>query len=125
MLLRRPDHKNVWKFKGEFFKLVSIEHHLDIVVNSGLPESDYNQSLAEFDNDMCGCLSAKENGIPILIETFSGKRNYYYYYVRPEIELSFLLEAAKSEYNVNLTGWDKIDQDWKFLDAYPMEIFRK
>jgi hypothetical protein len=45
LLLRHPDHSNVWKFKGKFTKLVSIEHLLDKVNSDGLPERKYNSSL--------------------------------------------------------------------------------
>ena len=94
------------------------------VVSNGLPETDYDKALADFDNHMCNLIDRNENGIPILIETFSGMRNYYYY-VRPEVELESLLEAARLGFDVELTAWEKIDPEWGFLGTYPIEVFCK
>ena len=124
LLLRRPNHTDVWNFKRVFSKLISIEHHLAEVLSNGLPESVYNESLADFDNHMCNLLHESDNGIALIIETFSGKRNYYYY-VRPRFQLECLVEAVRSCFNVDLTAWEKKDPEWSFLETYPIEIFPK
>jgi Family of unknown function (DUF695) len=124
LLLRHPDHSNVWRFKEKFTKLVSVEHLLDKVNSDGLPERKYNSTLSEFDHYMCTLFDKSTDGVIFLIETFSGRRNYYYYTL-PNFDFASLIEQAKLKFNVNLDSWTKPDFGWVFLDDYPIQIFTK
>jgi hypothetical protein len=124
LLLRRPDHNDIWKFKNLFPQLVSVEHHLVKLGNSGLPETKYNKTLADFDHHMCNLFSNSSDGLILLVETFVGKRNYYYY-TKTEVDMTTMIEDAKKKYNVELTTWQKLDLDWRFLDSYPIDIYNK
>jgi hypothetical protein len=103
-------------------KLVAIEHILDNVNSDGIPEGDYNSSLFDFDHYMCTLFKKSTNGIIFLIETFSGKRNYYYYTL-PDFDIDSSIEKAKLQFKVNLDYWTKADIGWGFLDDYPSQIF--
>jgi len=124
LLLRKPDHKDIWKFQDKFPQLVSVEHHLSETSNDGLPASEYNKTLADFDEYMCGLLENSMDGIVILVETFAGKRNYYYYTKR-DFEIKSLVDLVQNKFNVVLTTWQKKDPEWGFLSAYPIEIYSK
>jgi hypothetical protein len=124
LLLRSPDHSNVWEFKKRLTKLVSIVHLLDKVNSDGLPERKYNLTLADFDYFMCSLFDKSTDGIILLIETFSGKRNYYYYTL-PDFNIDPLIEKAKIKFKVNLDSWTQADLNWGFLDDYPVQIFPK
>lgn len=124
LLLRKPEHANVWQFKDRLTKLVSIEHLLDKVNSDGLPEKKYNSTLNDFDHFMCSLFEKSTDGIIFLIETFSGKRNYYYYTL-PDFNIDPLIEKAKLKFKVNLDSWTQADLSWGFLDDYPVQIFTK
>lgn len=103
LLLRRPDYPNIWKFKGKFTQIVTVEHLLEKVKQNGLPNRVYNKSLADFDNYMCTLLDHTGNGIIFLIETFAGKRNYYYYTL-PFFNIDPLIGGAIINFKANLRG---------------------
>lgn len=124
LLLRKPDHQNIWRFQDRLTKLVSIEHLLDKVNSNGLPEKKYNSTLYDFDYYMCSLFDKSSDGIIFLIETFSGKRNYYYYTL-PDIRIDPLIEKARLKFKVNLESWTQADIGWGFLDDYPVQIFTK
>ena len=124
LLLRSPGHANVWRYKDSLTKLVAIEHLLDRVNSNGLPEKKYNSTLSDFDHYMCSLFDKSKDGIIFLIETFSGKR-IYYYYTLPDFNIDPLLEKVKLKFKVNLDGWTQNDLGWGFLKEYPVEIFAK
>ena len=124
LLLRRPNHQGIWSLQNDFSKLVLIKHNLSKVCNDGLPDSDYNDTLAEYDSYMCNLFCGTDNGIIILIETYSGSRNYFYY-VHHRVDVNSQLNAARKKFEVDLTIVEKIDRAWEFLTGYPIELFPK
>ncbi len=122
LLLRKPDHENIWRFKDKLTKLVSIEHHLDTVTSDGLPEKKYNSKLSDFDHYMCSLFDKSNDGIIFLIETYSGKR-IYYYYTSPTFNIEPLIETTKHKFKLTLEGWTQDDTGWGFLDEYPVKLF--
>ncbi len=124
LLLRKPNHSNIWTYKKRLTKLVAIEHLLEKVNSDGLPEKRYNSTLADLDHFMCSFFDKSNAGIIFLIETFSGKRNYYYYTL-PDVNIDPLIEKAFQKFEVNLDSWTKSDINWGFLDDYPVQLFTK
>ena len=124
LLLRRPDHTNIWQFKETFPQLISVEHHLEKTTDNGLPDHGYNKTLLDFDSYMCDLFAKSSNGIIFLIETFGGKRNYYYY-TRSDYDIDPRLQEAKKQFNVRLSSWQKLDEGWGFLASYPIDVFQK
>ena len=122
LLLRRPDYPNVWKFKPTFNQLVTVEHILESVTESGLPERSYNKALAEFDHYMCALLEDTNNGIIFLIETYGGKRNYYYY-TSPVTAMDRLTKQAEADFKVTLKVRSMVDNDWNFIKSYPVRLY--
>ena len=124
LLLRRPNYENIWQYKERFSQLVSVEHQLTTVSGSGLPGSNYNKALEDFDSYMCDKFINGKKGIILLIETFAGKRNYYYY-TELNYNVNSQFKEVKEQFLVNLTAWHKLDLDWGFLDKYPIVVFEK
>jgi hypothetical protein len=60
-------------------RLLLVTHQLARVRSNGLPESNYNESLAGFDSDIFQFLESQGDGIVAFVETFGGKRTYYAY----------------------------------------------
>src|SRR5262245_49039056 len=59
--------------------LASVPHELAHVRSNGLPESNYNGSLADLDAGIITSLESLGAGVTAIIETFAGKRTYYAY----------------------------------------------
>src|SRR5205085_10976598 len=113
LLLRKPELINIWDYKYKLTKLVCIEHLLDKVSFDGLPEKQYNSTLSEFDHYMCSLFDTSSEGIIFLIETYSGRRNYYFY-TMPDFTIDSLLEILKRKFEVNLESWTQDDTGWGF-----------
>ena len=122
LLLRKPNHLAIWNFKPRFTKLVTIEHFLEKVTKNGLPEKSYNKSLADFDHCMCTLIDSRTEGAIVLIETFCGKRNYYYYTYH-DFDISQYLKQIKIRFKVSLKITVKDDSDWNFLKQYPVSLY--
>jgi hypothetical protein len=58
---------------------VVLTHHLAKVRSNGLPEADYNDTLAKFDGTIISTLGRRGRGVSVLVETVAGRRNYYAY----------------------------------------------
>jgi hypothetical protein len=101
--------------------LAILSHELAEVGPNGLPTSIYNDSLASFDKDVLFLLS--QVGTAAIVETCSGKRNYYGYVANEES----LREAFKNlgmKYPVHsLTLRFDNDPDWQFYSQY-RSLFR-
>ena len=123
LLLRRPDYNNIWQYKEKLVQLIAVEHLLDKATPNGLPENDYNKSLSDFDHFMCTLFDKTDDGIIFLIETFGGKRNYYYY-TASQYDMTELIGRTMLDFNVKLTVSKRADNDWGFLKTYPIELFK-
>jgi hypothetical protein len=122
LYLRRPEYENIWDFQNKFPKLLTTTHKLDEVKTNGLPESDYNKSLADLDHKLV-CLFNNNEGIIFLIETFGGERNYYYF-ISETVDHTSKVDAVRAtEIHVNLEVNAQMDKVWKFLREYPVRIF--
>lgn len=123
LLLRKPAHKDIWSYKSKYSMLLSVTHSLDKVKDDGLPESNYNSSLADFDNKMCSLFKFSSEGIVVLVETIGGERNYYYY-ISSTVDFDTKIEAIKKKFNISkLTTTLKEDKSWGFFDKYPTKLY--
>src|SRR3954447_13912543 len=63
--------------RARFPHLAVVSHELSVVTATGLSEADYHESPADFDHDVHTYLEGNGDGIVVLVETLSGKRNYW------------------------------------------------
>ena len=62
-------------------------------------------------------------GVPALIETFGGERNYYFY-VSEETDVSNIISSMSHLYpSEKLSLKVKRDADWSFIEKYAKEYF--
>jgi hypothetical protein len=123
LYLRRPDHENVWSYQNNSTNLLCVTHKLEKVKQNGLPESDYNKSLSDFDYELVKLLEQGEKGVIVLIETFGGERNYWYYIQRDfDYEASINLIKSKFPSDV-IETWSEEDNEWDFLKSYPFKLY--
>lgn len=70
---------------------------------------------------MCNLLQPGEE-IIILIETFGGKR-VYYYYVAESLDFEKRLNEVKAQFkSVKLEVSSYRDEEWDFLNDYPIKF---
>lgn len=123
LYLRKPDYENVWSYQNSFTNLFCITHKLEKVKQNGLPEQDYNQSLSDFDADLIDLFDKNKQGIIVLIETFCGERNYWYY-TTPDSDYKKDVDSIESKYPQNsIEIWSKKDPDWDFLKSYTFKLY--
>ena len=125
LYLRLPDYKNVWSYKDKYSNLFCITHKLEKVKDNGLPESDYNLSLIDFDGDLSDLFDNDKEGITILIETFGGERNYWYY-ISSKVDYESKVDNISKKFPSNKIETNfRDDKDWGFIKKYPVKLYDK
>ncbi|RZM19794.1 MAG: hypothetical protein EOO88_37040 [Pedobacter sp.] len=121
LLLRRPDNTGLRKLLMQFPFLTSIEHVFEQVQNNGLPDPSHNETLEEFDQYMCGLFEASGAGVIFLIETFAGRRIYYYCVADPEVVYVSETEIlARYGFQIQVDSDRTLAQG--FIDHYPFDL---
>ena len=69
LFLRFPDKLNFDLLQQQYPKRISVTHLLSEVTNNGSPESNYNETLYEFDGYLVNYLEDNGHGITVLVET--------------------------------------------------------
>jgi hypothetical protein len=104
-------------------KWLAVTHLLDRTLPNGLPEPDYNDTLADFDDDVCRYLSTLDQGKIVLIETFGHQRSYYAY-CASDVSLETVKEYFANRYpNFRLEYFEKNDPNAAFIRKYAAELF--
>ena len=116
VLLRFPTKPDFDSLQKKYPKLLIVKHSLTKVKSSGLPEADYNDSLAEFDDELVTAFPSSLSGITVLVETFGGRRNNYIY-----VSVDAPVEATKQSFS---TKYPKHKLDWKLLDDAGWKFIR-
>jgi hypothetical protein len=116
-MLRYPDtlpSAEDMELRGNLFL---VRHHFAKRLDNGLPEPDYNDGLAELDLSLMR-LFGEDDGMLMLVETFGGKR-LYYYYLRDNVEGAQALEAIKKRRPDEQLSCDWYDDpDWTFIKRF-------
>lgn len=125
LYLRKPNYKNIYEYKAKYPELICITHEFDNVKDNGLPTSEYNKSLIDFDNEVVNIFQGKNNGIIFLVETYGGTRNYWFFGENSE-SISSLFNDLKNKYSENKLELDcQNHSDWTFLEEYPVTLYKK
>lgn len=125
LYLRRPDYNDICRYKEKYTKLLCLTHSLDSVKSNGLPTSDYNESLIDFDGEAIDLLDEKDEGIVFLIETYGGARNYWFY-CSPSVDLTTKFNKFKLNHSDKKLEFTlRSDKDWGFIEQYPYKLYTK
>jgi hypothetical protein len=119
--LRWPADLDFDELSGRFPELFVLTHTFNFRRPDGVPEPFNNDTLAEFDLTVTRSLRTDRAGQIVLIETFGGKRNYYFY-VMPAFDgeaFRMLLSAQFIGYNLSETT--RKDPAWHFIRKYHAE----
>jgi hypothetical protein len=121
LVLRRPTDVDTPEHRQRFPHLAVVTHTFTERLPDGRPEPEYNHTLEDLDYDIVTAFDG--SGVPILIETFGGERNYYFC-VSPEADVSsavaFITHLHPKE---KLTWENRPNAGWRFLDGYAKDFF--
>lgn len=123
LYLRIPNYKNIWEFNVKHLNLVQVSHEFDLVKDNGLPTTDYNNSLINFDGEAVNLFDESNMGIVFLVETYGGSRNYWFYTNDVEMAKKKFDELKFNHSEKKLSLDISNDSGWNFLKEYPIQLF--
>src|SRR5260370_42544336 len=120
-MLRTPIKFDYVRWQVKYPRLLIITLHLEKVRPDGMPEPDYNKKLMAMDLSLVRHFEKAKKGSLVLVETFAGKRNYYYY-VTMDAEVESEVSKIKAQFpGRDLTFAVKDDPHWQFIQRYPKD----
>jgi hypothetical protein len=123
LFLRRPADIDVEALRPSFPALAIATHEFTKRKPDGLPEPDYNHGLAGMDHELIVAFDVDRMGVPVLVETFGGKRHYYFY-VAADTDVPAVISAVASRYPKERLSWTvRPDPKWGFIEKYAREHF--
>ena len=123
LILRRPADLDFDSLRPSFPTLAVVTHEFAKRKPNGLPEPDYNDGLAEMDQELVSVFDADRRGVPALVETFGGRRRYYYY-VAADADVPAIISAVASRHPEERLSWTvHSDPRWGFIERYAREHF--
>ena len=124
LMLRYPENLDFNLFKSRFMKLVVLRHQFSKVTSNGLPEADYNESLFQFDQKIRDAFDLSQHGVTVLVETFAGKRNYYFYASTKENVAEIVGNLGRLFPQESLSWTIHSDPEWGFISKYSKEFLQ-
>ena len=123
LFLRRPADFDVDSLRPLFPTLAVVTHEFTKRKPNGLPEADYNNGLVDMDCELVGAFDVDHMGVPALVETFGGERNYYFY-VAADTDVSTVISAVARRHPAERLSWTvRPDAGWTFLEKYASDHF--
>lgn len=123
LMLRRPATVDRPRLQPLYPHLLSVTHKFSERKPNGLPDPGYNTGLIDFDLSIQQMFSGASDGVVVLIETYGGERNYYFYVVSEDSVSARLHEIRHSYPDENLEYDLRPDANWNFIDRYERDYF--
>jgi hypothetical protein len=122
LYLRRPAGLEFDALMPRYPALMALSHHLSSVRPDGAPEPTYNRGLEDFDAAVTSFFLRSHEGQIVLVETFGGKRHYYFY-VSPSVVADDVLGELRARFpGHRLEVETRSDPAWDFIRRYTKEI---
>lgn len=116
--LRVRPNVNTSENRAAFARAFVVTHALAKVKPNGLPESDYNLSLQDFDLDIVNSIEGEKKGLVVIIETYAGQRKYYAF-VDANATFKARLADLQAKYPEHvLTVENGMDPEWDMYEDY-------
>lgn len=123
LMLRRPVNLDTDSLRPLYPTLAVVTHEFTKRRPNGLPEPDYNESLFDMDCALVEAFDVGSIGVPALVETFGGKRHYYFY-VSFTADVPTTISAVAQRYPTERLSWTvRPDPKWGFIEKYATEHF--
>lgn len=122
LFLRRTTNLDTPANRKRYPILAVVTHEFTHRYPDGRPEPAYNESLIDFDCEITSAFNSRQRGIPVLVETFGGKR-IYYFYIKPDTDLSAVIQPIADRHPSEKLTWELSKMGWRFLDGYARDFF--
>jgi len=123
LILRRPTNIDVDSLRPTHPTLAVVTREFTKRKPNGLPEPDYNETLFEMDIELVEAFDVDQMGVPVLVETFGGKRHYYFY-VTADTDVPAIISAVAQRHPSERLWWTvRPDPQWGFLERYAKDHF--
>ena len=123
LLLRRPTDADTPEHRRSFSDLVIVTHTFAKRLPDGRPDAGCNRGLEDMDVAIVRAFDATRSGVPVLVETFGGERNYYFY-AAAGTDVSAILTPIVAAYPDERLSWKvRPNNNWCFLDQYAEDFF--
>jgi hypothetical protein len=101
---------------------LTVVHEFSLRRVDGAPEPRYNETLEAFDLEVVRYFATSGEGCPVLVETFGGKRNYYFY-AKESVDPQAVVAELQARFpGQRLTTSARSDPTWKFISRYAKEF---
>jgi hypothetical protein len=121
LYLRRPKGLNFEALSVKFPVHMTVTHEFSFRRFDGAPEPTYNDGLEEFDLAVTKYFSQTHEGQAVLVETFGGKRHYYFY-VAASVRSDSVLSDLRARFpGLKLEVARRDDPSWNFIRNYTAE----
>jgi Family of unknown function (DUF695) len=118
LIVRYPTNLNYDELQKNLPTRLVVTLNLEKITDLGLPEPKYNDSLESFDIYLVDYFKEIIEGQCVLIETFSGNRNYYFY-VSEKVDMERFKTNIKIKFPLqNLEFGIKNDPNWWLIRQY-------
>jgi hypothetical protein len=125
LYLRRPVGLDFDALAPKFKVQVALTHTFSFRRFDGAPEPIYNKSLEEFDLSVTRYFDQSGDGQVVLVKTFGGKRNYYFY-VAASVDLDAMVSDLRGRFpGYNLEVQSASDPEWSFIRRYTSEFLNE
>lgn len=98
-----------------------VTHTFTVRRFDGAPEPKYNESLEELDGFLTGYFASSDRGQIVLVETFGGERNYYFYIANSADTETLLADVRRQFSGQRVDAQCKADAEWRFIRRYRAE----
>ena len=123
LMIRRPTNLDINSLRPRHPTLAVVTHEFTKRKPNGLPDPDYNHGLFDMDMELVRAFDVDQMGVPVLVETFGGKRHYYFY-VAADVNVTEMISAIAQRYPAERLSWFvRQDPNWGFLELYARDHF--
>jgi hypothetical protein len=123
LLLRLPLQLDYDALQQRFPVSLVLTHQFSLRRFDGLPEARYNDTLEDFDFALVSYFDTNGLGQVVLVETFGGERNYYYY-VTESVDPEAMYADVRSRFPAQRVAIQaKADPSWRFIRRYSRDFF--
>ena len=98
-----------------------VTHAFSLRRFDGAPEPKYNDTLEAFDGFLTGYFASPDRGQIVLVETFGGERNYYFYIADPADTETLLTTVRRQFPGQRVDAECEKDSEWRFIQKYRAE----
>lgn len=101
-----------------FPQLAAITLQLSRVRADGMPESDYNDTLAALDAELIELFESNKVGLTVLVETFNGRRVFYSFTQATAPVQALVADFQKRNTGHAISVQVRSDPNWGFITNY-------